>query len=502
MENARYKVLLIEDDKIDQKAFVQLVKAEGLSYDYTIAGSASDARNILACQHFDIVISDYLLGDGTALDILASVKNTPVIVITGIGNEEIAVKAWRAGAYDYLTKDINRSYLKAVPIAIENAIRYKRAEEDLRLLSGAIMSTVDSVYITDMEGKITFVNKAFCDTYGYKKEEILGKDSGTLWLVGPKTNNSRTVFQTQSIGGSSEIAFYHRRKDGSMFPVSLSRSIIKDSTGNKIAAVGTARNITEHVLAEDALRRTNSKLKEQDKLKSEFAFRISETLKSLLAYGDMADGPEIGEVFWNNLDKARKIIDNFLIISQIDADKMEFNLAEFSLNEVIAEVVKTLSPFAEGKDVGLESITPDSEIIIRGDRDRIIQAMMNLINNSITSAAASSHVEVHLRDFGSEAVLEIRGDSHDKECCKPDKILDCIDCMKKQPDWSAKQVCVFGLSAAKKIVEMHGGWIWIESTDTAFGKNLCVSLPKPGVREGFSVAAKDSHSVQHAEDSG
>lgn len=497
MENTRYKVLLIEDDKIDQKAFEQLVKAEGLSYDYTIAGSASDARNILACQQFDIVISDYLLGDGTALDILASVKNTPVIVITGIGNEEIAVKAWKAGAYDYLTKDINLSYLKAVPIAVENAIRYKRAEEDLRLLSGAIMSTVDSVYITDMDGKITFVNKAFCDTYGYKKEEILGKDSGILWLVGPKTNNSRTVFQTQSIGGSSEIAFYHRRKDGSMFPVSLSRSIIKDSTGNKIAAVGTTRNITEHVLAEDALRRTNSKLKEQDKLKSELAFRISETLKSLLADGDMANGQEIGEVFWKNLDKARRIIDNFMFISQIDADKMELKPAEFNLNEVISEVVEALSPFAEGKDVELKSITHDPEIIIRGDRGRIVQALMNLTNNSITSAALGSRVEVSLRDFGSEAVLEIRSDGHAKECCKLDKIFDCLDCLKERPDWIAEKDCVLSLSAAKKIVEMHGGWIWMDNTDAAFEKNLCVSLPKPMVRERFSVAAKDSYSLQH-----
>jgi len=75
------------------------------------------------------VIADCFLGDGTAFDILDLVKDTPIVVVTGTGNEEIAVKAWRAGAYDYLTKDLERSYLKTVPITVENAIRHKKAED-------------------------------------------------------------------------------------------------------------------------------------------------------------------------------------------------------------------------------------------------------------------------------------------------------------------------------------------------------------------------------------
>jgi len=129
MENMGYKILLIEDDRLDQMAFKRLVENEELSYDYTIAGSVSEAQSILGSERFDIVIADYLLGDGTAFDILDSVKTTPIMPVTGLGGEEVALKAWRVGACDYLTKDIKRNCLKALTIIVENATECKDSKE-------------------------------------------------------------------------------------------------------------------------------------------------------------------------------------------------------------------------------------------------------------------------------------------------------------------------------------------------------------------------------------
>ena len=134
MEDTRYKILLIEDDKVDQKAFMRMVEDEDneLSCDCTVAGSVSEARNILGSEKFDVVIVDYLLGDGTAFDILDSVENTPLIFVTGAGDEEIAVRAWKAGADDYLIKDREHNYLKVLPVRIENVVRYKKIEGKLK----------------------------------------------------------------------------------------------------------------------------------------------------------------------------------------------------------------------------------------------------------------------------------------------------------------------------------------------------------------------------------
>ena len=131
MENAAYKVLLVEDDKIDQAAFKQLVEDESLPYDYTVTGSVSEADRALSSDKFDIAIIDYLLGDGTAFDIFDRVKDIPVIITTGCGDESVAVKAMKAGAYDYLIKDPERNYLKVLPLTVENVVRYKKVQEQL-----------------------------------------------------------------------------------------------------------------------------------------------------------------------------------------------------------------------------------------------------------------------------------------------------------------------------------------------------------------------------------
>jgi len=132
MDNTRYKVLLIEDDKIDQTAFKQLVEDEKLPYDCTIAGSVSEANSILGADTFDIAIIDYVLGDGTAFDIFDSIKDIPFIIATGAGDEGVAVRAMKAGASDYLIKDQERNYLKVLPVSVENVVKGKETEEKLK----------------------------------------------------------------------------------------------------------------------------------------------------------------------------------------------------------------------------------------------------------------------------------------------------------------------------------------------------------------------------------
>lgn len=124
------KILMIEDDPIDQLAFKRLVKNEELSYNYTIAGSVSEAITILKNQRFDLIFSDYHLPDGTAFEILNLDINIPIILATGAGDEQTAVKAMKSGAYDYMIKDPDRNYLKVLPVTINKAIKQKKMEDE------------------------------------------------------------------------------------------------------------------------------------------------------------------------------------------------------------------------------------------------------------------------------------------------------------------------------------------------------------------------------------
>jgi len=131
MSGKKGKILLVEDDKVEQMVFKRFADKGTLPYDYTMVGSVADACKMLESERFDAVLMDYFLGDGTALDLFEKAKDTPIIIITGAGDEETAVKAIKRGAYDYLIKDSGNTYLKALPVVLEKAIELKMIKDEL-----------------------------------------------------------------------------------------------------------------------------------------------------------------------------------------------------------------------------------------------------------------------------------------------------------------------------------------------------------------------------------
>ncbi|MDT8316785.1 MAG: histidine kinase dimerization/phospho-acceptor domain-containing protein, partial [bacterium] len=127
----KYKFLLIEDDIVDQMAFERYVKKEALPYDYEIAGSVLEAKDILASTSFDIIVTDFNLGDGTAFDLLKLEIDCPVVMMTGEGDEETAKEAYRKGINGFLVKTTTGSHLKYLSVEVENAINHSRTKKEL-----------------------------------------------------------------------------------------------------------------------------------------------------------------------------------------------------------------------------------------------------------------------------------------------------------------------------------------------------------------------------------
>jgi diguanylate cyclase (GGDEF)-like protein len=131
--NSSIRVLLIEDDLVDQIAFKRAVKEQALPFDYHIAGSLSEARRFIDSERFDVIICDYLLGDGIGTELLGWQQDAPVILLTGSGSEDIAVEAMKTGAYDYLVKDAEGRHLKTISVKIENTLNRRKTNEALKL---------------------------------------------------------------------------------------------------------------------------------------------------------------------------------------------------------------------------------------------------------------------------------------------------------------------------------------------------------------------------------
>ena len=258
MENKKIKVLLIEDDRADQLAFERFVEQKGLSYDYKIAGSLEQAKVMIDPDQYDIFIADYDLGDGYIFEVIELMKNIPNIITTGAGGEDIAAEAMRKGVFDYLIKDVERNYLKVLPLIIDNAINHKKTTDHINMLSHAMKNIFDIVFITDNDDKIIFVNKSFCETYLYPEKEILGKSPELFQL----DRNGKVVEAGTVKENKYSEEYYHFRKDESRFPVSVSRSDIIDEYNEKIATVWVGRDITERKRNEEGMKNLVNELQE------------------------------------------------------------------------------------------------------------------------------------------------------------------------------------------------------------------------------------------------
>ncbi len=275
------KILLVENDELDQSGFTRLVSKESLPYDYVIADSVATCLPLLKQRQFDVVLIDYMLGDGTGLDVLKLIPaNVPAILITGAGSEETAVEAMRSGASDYIIKDYDRTYLTLLPMTIERAIRTKGDEKKRLTLSHAMMSSGDSIFISNLDNIITFVNDKFCSTYAYAEEEIIGRTCTILYSP-----------DGQLPAGDEFIDFecVHIRKGGEFFPVSMSRSTIRDDQG-----LAFARMVISHDI-------TNRKKSEQKLLESEERYR---SVVAVLAEGIVMQDKE-GKILTSNTSAER-----------------------------------------------------------------------------------------------------------------------------------------------------------------------------------------------------
>lgn len=122
------KILIVEDDKLDQKAIIRVLDEQGL-YQCTLVSTLKEAREKLKESTFNIVLLDESLPDGKGSELFAELTGVPFVLATGSGSEDFAIRAYRAGASDYIIKDVDCLYLKLIPSTIEKALKQKELDQ-------------------------------------------------------------------------------------------------------------------------------------------------------------------------------------------------------------------------------------------------------------------------------------------------------------------------------------------------------------------------------------
>ena len=170
----------------------------------------------------------------------------------------------------------------------------KWAEERLNLLSQAVEQSSEGIALSDLEGNVLFVNKAFADLHGYEVEEIIGKHFSIFHTSEQMPAMEEAIRQVRDMGkfiGES----WHSRRDGTVFPGLTHNSLLRGSRGRPIGFMAMLRDITDLKKAEEKLRenqvelerrvkeRTADLMKAKEDLTSELR-RRKETMNHLLMY--------------------------------------------------------------------------------------------------------------------------------------------------------------------------------------------------------------------------
>jgi PAS domain S-box-containing protein len=254
------RVLILEDNPRDAKLTASVLESQGCKVQFDVTDSQEVFRERLEKAEYDVIVSDFNLRDWTAMDALeilkCSGKDVPLIVVTGSLGDEASVECIKQGAADFVLKDRPARLPTAVQRALEEKrlrTQNKQALEVNSRLAAIVESSDAAILSITREGLIDTWNAAAERMYGYTEEEIQGKHFSVFI---PEARRGEMAANEERLFRGEPLAHYELeniRKDGSVFPVSLTISPIKDATGFVTGVSIIGRDITERKRAEEAL---------------------------------------------------------------------------------------------------------------------------------------------------------------------------------------------------------------------------------------------------------
>lgn len=349
-----------------------------------------------------------------------------------------------------------------------------KAEEEIMMLAHSLKSVNECVSITDMNDKILFVNESFLKTYGYTREELIGKHLGLL----RSDNNNPEITQEilpETIRSGWKGELLNKRKDGEEFPIYLSTTTVKDKNGNVIALIGVASDITDRKRFEKELIEARERALESDRLKSAFLANMSHEIRTpmngILGFTNLLSEPGLSntelreyiKIIQKSGERMLNTVNDLIDISKIETGQMQVVHSETSIKEQILNLYNFFYPEAAEKRLNFilrDDIKPENVIIIT-DIAKLDSILTNLIKNAIKytekgtieigASLTENKLEVYVKDTGIGI---------------PENRHDAVFNRFEQADFGdtrAFEGSGLGLAIAKAYVEMMGGEIVLKS---------------------------------------
>jgi PAS domain S-box-containing protein len=367
--------------------------------------------------------------------------------------------------------------------ALENAELYDEVNKSKVYIENLVENAADLIITTDLDDRILTWNRGAEVLFGYDKDEVIGKHLSILLPPERFHELEEMRAKVQISGALRDIEIRSKKKDGVMIYLSLSVSPVRDLDGKIVGFLRVAKDITEK-------KRYERRLKELDKMKSDFVSNVSHELRTPLtsikgSVDNMLDGltGSLNEKqirylnrIKSNTDRLSRLINDLLDLSRIESGHVEVRPTNLPLTALAEEVAEHMKALAAEKLIRIEIPPADPKVTAWADRDKVTQVLINLISNAVKFTPRDGKITVALEKNGSDYIQISVADTGPGILPEErnrifSKFYQVANVDKQKPKGSG-----LGLAISKALVEMHGGKIWMES-EVGKGSTFYFTLP-------------------------
>lgn len=398
-----------------------------------------------------------------------------------------------------LYKDEKGKILGAFALA-RDVTEQKRAEGIVRESEERFRFTFEQAAVgiahVALDGRWLRVNQKLCEITGYPSEELLQKTFQDITFpvdLAKDLNYVKQVLEDKIKTYSMEKRYI--RKDGSLIWVNITVSLVRDSESRPKYFVGIIEDISERKKVEDELARAKENADIANRAKSEFLSNVSHELRTplnaVIGFTEILQDELFGKLnekqrqYINNINTSGKhllgLINDILDLSKIEAEKVELALQNVLLKTNILEASLVMfRETAASHNINLSlEVSPEADIAIKADPQRLIQIIYNLLTNAIKFTPDGGSVHIYAgRSMVEKDSIEISVEDTGIGIKQEDMPrLFQIFSQIKSPSAKTIEGTGLGLALTRKLVELHGGKIWAKSEGIGKGTTFTFSLP-------------------------
>jgi PAS domain S-box-containing protein len=414
----------------------------------------------------------------------------PVIFVTGHTSETDEQAGFAAGGVDYVTKPVRPAIVKARVRAQLSLVSANRLRAQLRLTQAITDCAAESIFVTDDQGRVTFMNAEAERAFGFIADELAGRvlhdvihhhyPDGRPFPYA-ECPNCEMLRIGEVIRNHESVYFC---KDGSTLTVSTSSAPL-EIDGQMRGLVLVIHDITE-------LKRAAISLHDADRRKDEFLAMLAHELRNPLApirnathiLGRLDTGdPQVQwaqRIIEQQVTHLTRMVDDLLDVSRIVSGKIVLKPEVIDLAEVIRQVIEGARPLIDAKGHWFQLDLPAAPLWVHCDEVRLSQVLVNLIDNAVKYTPSHGRIRLSAEDQGDwiEILLDDNGIGI------PASLLPHVFDLFQQEHRALDRTqggLGLGLTLVQRMVNAHGGRVVAESEGTGCGTRMRVSLPRSQV---------------------